>query len=181
MIQFNHPCNMHLRHIGGRLQGKQSLDWVTSWGGFAAWTVETDTTPTPTHMYALPHTPAHTALLSGLCQARGHCRMSRSCHRSLRRWADVFVVPGSRSDVQCCLVLKFWVAFVLPFGRGLEGCLCSVKQRCTSHVVDHMGGSTPCVRVTQEAACPSAPPECDCWLWPCAGLWGGAGVPGMGS
>lgn len=30
MIQFNHPCNMRLRHIGGRLPGKQSLDWVTS-------------------------------------------------------------------------------------------------------------------------------------------------------
>lgn len=88
--------------------------------------------PHTTHMHALSHTPPHTALLSGLCQARGHCRMSPSCHRSLRGWNDVFVLPCSHSDVRCCLVLKFLVAFVLPFGRGLEGCLCSVKHRCAS-------------------------------------------------
>lgn len=179
MIQFNHPCNMCLRHIGGRLPGKQSLDWVTS-GRFATWTVETDTTPTPTHMYALSHTPAHTALLSGLCQARGHCRMSQSCRRSLRGWNDVFVLPGSRSDVQCCLVLKFLVPFCVAFWEGAGG-LFVFCQTPVCLQLDHMGVSAPCVRVTQEAACLFVPPECECWLWPCAGLRRGAEVPGKGS
>lgn len=30
MIQFNHPCNICLRHIRGRLPREGSLDWVTS-------------------------------------------------------------------------------------------------------------------------------------------------------
>lgn len=101
-------------------------------GRFAAWTVERDTAPTPTHMYALSHTPTHTALLGGLCQARGHCRMSQNCCCSLRGWSDVFVLPGCLSDVRCRLVLKFFVAFVLLFGWGLGGCLCFVRHQCAS-------------------------------------------------
>lgn len=58
MIQFNHPCNMHLRHIGGRLQGKQSLDWVTSWGGICCLDSRDRHHPHP-HTYVC--SPSHTS------------------------------------------------------------------------------------------------------------------------
>lgn len=105
--------------------------------------------------------------------------MSQSCRCYLQGWNDVFVLPGSRSDVQC-LVLKFLVAFCVAFWEG-AGRLFVFCQTPVCLQLDHMGVSIPCVRVTQEAACPFVLPECECWLGPCAGLRRGAEVLGKGS
>lgn len=98
MIQFNHPCNTRLRHIGGRLHGERRVWTGLPLGRLDAWTVETQMQPPSfTHICMLSHTRQHTALLSGLCQARGHCRISQSCRGSLGGWSDVFVLSSSRS------------------------------------------------------------------------------------
>ena len=93
------------------------------WGDLMLDNRDTDAPPAPsphTHVHAPTHTPQHTALLGGLCQARGHCRISQGCRGSLRGWSDVFVLPSSHSP-RCCPVLNFWVASVWPCGWGGGG------------------------------------------------------------
>lgn len=90
MIQFNHPCNICLRHIRGRLP-RQSRVWAgLPLGRVDAWSRETQPpAPTPTHV----RSPAH-----------GHAQLARwavSSQRALQNvpglawcvggWSDVFV------------------------------------------------------------------------------------------
>lgn len=58
MIQFNHPCNICLRHIGGGLPGESRVWTGLPLGSFDAWTIETQISPHPT--YVCSHTHANT-------------------------------------------------------------------------------------------------------------------------
>jgi len=54
MIQFNHPCNICLRHTGGRLPGESGVWTGLPLGRFDAWTIETQIPAPPS-----PHTHVH--------------------------------------------------------------------------------------------------------------------------
>lgn len=137
MIQFNHPCNICLRHIRGSLP-RESRVWTgLPLGRFDAWTIETQTPPPRPpgpphpHICTLSHTHHHTQLCSvGCVKPEGTAHYPRVV---VVRWEDgVMSLSYAALALQTLSSLEIHGGLCVAFRVGAGGVFVLVQRRCAS-------------------------------------------------